>query len=154
MLGSLQFHQLKCTCGYSACLSVYGHYHRTVRTSKGSFRLRICRVICSECGRTHAILPESIVPYDQISLEDQRVIVIAYENGTDRNKVCTPEGAIDENDVKAVILRYRRRWRQMLLAGSIRLSDRIRLVRRCFAHYSMQFMQIRQTPNTLFAATT
>lgn len=85
MLGSLQFHQLKCTCGHSACLSVHGYYHRTVRTSKGSFRLRICRVICSECGRTHAILPESIVPYDQISLEDQRVIVIAYENGTDRN---------------------------------------------------------------------
>ena len=64
------------------------------------------------------------------------------------------EGAIDENDVKAVIRRYRRRWRQMLLSESIRLSERIRLVRECFAHYSMQFMQIRQTPNTLFEATT
>ena len=25
MLGSLQFHQLKCTCGHSACLSVHGY---------------------------------------------------------------------------------------------------------------------------------
>lgn len=111
-------------------------------------------MICSECGRTHAILPASIVPYDQIGLDDQRIIVVAYEAGTNRNRVCTPEGAIDENDVKAVIRRYRRRWRQMLLSESIRLSERIRLVRECFAHYSMQFMQIRQTPNTLFEATT
>lgn len=154
MLYSLQFHQLKCTCGHSACLSVHGYYYRTVRTSKGSFRLRICRLICSECGKTHAILPASIVPYDQIDLDDQRIIVVAYEAGTNRNRVCTPEGAIDENDVKAVIRRYRRRWRQMLLSESIRLSERIRLVCECFAHYSMQFMQIRQTPNTLFEATT
>ncbi len=111
-------------------------------------------MICSECGRTHAILPASIVPYDQIDLEDQRIIVVAYETGADRNQVCTPEGAIDENDVKAVILRYRRRWRQMLLSEAIRLSDRLRLVRECFAHYSMQFMQIHRTPNSLFTATT
>ena len=154
MLYSLQFHQLKCTCGHSACLSVHGYYYRTVRTSKGSFRLRICPLICSECGNPHALLPASIVPYDQIDLDDQRIIVVAYEAGTNRNRVCTPEGAIDENDVKAVIRRYRRRWRQMLLSESIRLSERIRLVRECFAHYSMQFMQIRQTPNTLFEATT
>lgn len=154
MLCSLQFHQLKCTCGHAGCLSVHGYYYRTVRTSMGKFRLRVCRVICSVCGRTHAILPLSIVPYSQIDLEDQRVIIIAYETGQDRNAICTPEASIDENDVKAVIRRYRSHWRQMLLAEVIQLSDTFRLVQGCFAHYSMQFMQIRRTPNTLFAGTT
>lgn len=65
--------------------------------------MRVCRVICSECGRTHAILPASLVPYSQIDFEDQCVIIDAFENGTDRNAACTPEGAIDENDVKNVV---------------------------------------------------
>ena len=150
MLCSLQFHRLKCKCGHSGCMTVHGYYSRTVRSSFGAFRMRVCRVICSECGRTHAILPASLVPYSQIDFEDQCVIIDAFENGTDRNAACTPEGAIDENDVKTVIRNYRRHWRTMLICEAILLSDRLNLIISCFAHYSMQFMQIRRTPNTLF----
>lgn len=70
----LQLHQLTCSCSHSACLSVHGYYKRTVKLSSGAIRLRVCRVKCSECGATHALLLSSMVPYSQIPLSDQQRI--------------------------------------------------------------------------------
>lgn len=55
ILSSIQFHQLTCTCGHSACLSVHGYYLRGLKTPDGIIRLRICRLRCHECRRTHAL---------------------------------------------------------------------------------------------------
>ena len=45
----------------------HGYYERgyllTVEDVLASTRIRILRVRCKHCGRTHAILPEEIVPY-------------------------------------------------------------------------------------------
>ena len=116
--------------------------------------LRICRVRCSECGRTHAILPSSIVPYDRIPLSDQHRIICAYEDGSDRNAVCEDNPSVDENNVKSVIRRYLLFWLQRLLAEAIRLTKIPSLILDCFSFYSMQFMQIRRTPCLLFTTTT
>lgn len=154
MLDRLQFHQLSCTCGHSACLSVHAYYERGVLLPKGTFSLRICRVRCSECGRTHALLPSSIVPYDRISLSDQHRIICACEDGSDRSAVCETNPSVDENNVKSVIRRYLLFWLQRLLSETISLSEIPRLVHDCFSFYSMQFMQIRRTPCLLFTSTT
>ena len=154
IVNSLQFHRLTCTCGHSACLSIHAYYTRSVFLPDGVHSLRICRVRCSECGRTHAILLSSLVPYDRISLSDQHVVICAYEDGTDPNAVCEQNPSIDENNVKSIIRRYKRFWLQRLLSEAICLSEIPSLIRSCFSFYSMQFMQIRRTAARLFVLTT
>ena len=154
VINALQFHQLRCSCGHSACLSIHAYYRRNVFLPDGSVTLRICRVRCSVCGRTHALLLSSIVPYDRISLSDQHSVVRAYQEQTDRNAVCEANPTIDENNVKSIIRRFRRFWLQRLLAEKIRLSEIPALIHNCFSFYSMQFMQIRRTAAVLFASAT
>lgn len=149
IVNSLQFHMLKCSCGRSACLTVHAYYDRKVRCSHGIVILHVMRVKCSECGRTHAILLSSIVPYSQISLKDQCLIIDAFENSNDRNAVCQENPNVDENDVKHIIRQYVKHWLQRLLAESISLTPFRKLVTSCFSHYSAQFMQIRRTINII-----
>ena len=150
VINSLPFHQLVCTCGHSACLAIHAYYERGIFCPDGEKQLRICRLKCSECGRTHALLLSSIVPYDRISLADQRRIILAYEDGSDRNAACEDNPLIDENSVRAVVRRYLLFWLQRLLSESITLGGIAALIRDCFSHYSMQFMQIRRTAARLF----
>lgn len=154
VIDSLQLHQLTCTCGHSGCLCVHAYYSRSVFTPDGLVTIRICRVRCEFCGKTHALLLSSIVPYDRISLSDQYDIICAYEDGTDTDAVCDANNCIDENNVKSVILRYRRFWRQRLRSESIGLVPFASLVRGCLSVYCLQFMQIHPTPAMPFLNTT
>jgi hypothetical protein len=151
---NLQWHQVRCSCGHAGCLTIHGYYYRSVHSRSGSYLLRILRMKCSECGRTHAILLSSFVPYNQISLEDQRLVVEAFEHREDVLKVCTPEGSLDENNVKAIIRRYKHHWQEKLRAEATGFSPLQKLIRQCFSLYSAQFMQVRCTFNTLFSSTT
>ena len=150
-LNRLQFHRLKCSCGHSGCLTVHGYYKRKVKAHGGSFMLTVCRVICSECGKTHAILPSSIVPYSQLPLVCQCLIIAACRNGCDATTICEEYPDVDENNIKHVIRNYRRHWKERLLSVGISLLPATLLVRECFAHYSAQFMQIHRTVNTFFS---
>lgn len=150
---SLQLPLLKCKCGHSGCLTIHGYYPRSVITPSGKITLSICRVICSECGHTHALLLSSMVPYSQIPAEDQRRIVEDYESKSDPNASCSGDG-IDENNVKSVIRRYVKSWKERITAESISLRSLRELTNSCFAYYSMQFMQIRMTANKLVPSPT
>ena len=83
IVDSLQIHHLACSCGRSACMHTHGYYVRYICLPDGKTPLKILRVKCSECITTHAILLSSIVPYSQISLQDQCSIISTYEQGTD-----------------------------------------------------------------------
>jgi len=149
VIENLQLHQLECSCGHSGCLTIHGYYRRFVRTPFGKKALSICRVICSECGHTHALLLSSMVPYSQISAETHRDIITAYEAGSDPNAVCSSGDDIDENNVKSVIRRYVKFWRERIRAAGI-YPDRLpELISICFSHYSRQFMQIKMAFNKL-----
>ena len=78
---SLQLHQLTCSCGHSACLFIHAYYTRSLKVLDRSVDLRICRVRCSACGKTHALMPAFIVPYSQMALPDQVEIVRGLEDG-------------------------------------------------------------------------
>lgn len=153
LLADLPFHQLTCTCGHSGCLSVHAYYFRSIKTPEGKTRLRICRVVCSCCGCTHALLPSSIVPYSQIPLSEQVEIIAAYETLDSAASVMDTNPSIDENDCSHVIRQYLRHWKQRLLSERIVIRD-TSLVSRCFTAFFRQFMQIKNTPNILFFNTT
>lgn len=152
VISELQLHRLECSCGHSGCLSFHGYYRRSVITTSGKRTLLICRVKCSECGHTHALLLSSMVPYSQIPSIVQQNIAIAYENSLDRSSVCS--SGIDENNVKSVVRRYVRFWRERLRSARISLEPLSVLIIACFSHYSKQLMQIRNTFNKLVTSPT
>ena len=154
LINSLQFHRLTCTCGHSACLSIHGYYMRSLKTPEGRLFFRICRVICSCCCRTHALLPSSIVPYSQISVQEHIEIISSHEDGEGFKDLMNLNPSIDESSCRHIIRTFLYHWKQRLLSEKITLSDRTALICDCFRAFARQFMQIHCTPNILFMDTT
>lgn len=154
IINNLQFHMLTCPCGHSGCLSVHGYYHRFIKSPCGKIRLRICRVKCECCGHTHAILLSSMVPYSQVSTNDQISIINNYLNNLSQDSVMNDNPFIDESCFRYVIKNYLKYWHEKLLSESIKFSSFHPFVRSCFSFFSYQFMQIKNTPNILFLNTT
>ena len=154
VINSLQFHRLTCPCGHSGCLTIHGYYDRTVKSGDSDLRLHVCRLICRECGHTHALLLSSIVPYSQISLPDQVNILEHALSDGDFSAVMDATPSIDESCVRSVIRRFRRHWEQRLLSENIRLSLSTLFIRCCFSAFHRQFMQIKSTTNILFLTPT
>lgn len=152
LIANLQFHRLTCTCNHSGCLSIHGYYNRSIKVSDGKVLFRICRVKCSCCGRTHALLLSYMIPYSQISINDQTAIIIAYEEGRLAAEVMDHTPSIDESNLRYILSSYCKHWKQRLLAFQIKLSQK--LSRSCFFYFNRQFMQIKNTPNILFLNTT
>lgn len=149
-LNALQFHQLTCSCGCSGCLSVHGYYKRSIKVEAYLVPLRICRVKCAVCKRTHALLLSAIVPYSQIGLSDQIRILSCYESSGDLAAIMNGHPAIDESNIRHVIRQYRCHWRQRRLAIGLTLSMTCHFISQCFKSFGRQFMQIKPTPNVFF----
>ena len=154
LINSLQFHRLTCTCGHSACLSIHGYYTRSLKTPEGIIPFRICRVICSCCHHTHALLPSSMVPYSQISLSEHVEIISCHQQKQGWEILMNRNPSIDESNCRYIIRSFLKHWKQRLLSEKITLSDRATLVYDCFLAFIRQFMQIHCTPNILFINTT
>ena len=154
LINSLQFHRLTCTCGHSACLSIHGYYTRSLKTPEGKSSFRICRVICSCCHHTHALLPSSMVPYSQISMEEHVEVISCHETKEGWETLMHRNPSIDEGNCRYIVRSFLKHWKQRLLSGKITLSDSTLLICDCFTAFSRQFMQIRCTPNILFMNTT
>lgn len=153
-INSLPFHQLPCTCGHSACLTIHGYYDRSVKSEDHSVKLHICRVKCSYCNGTHALLPSYIVPYSQVSLPDQIDIISCYENSGNYSEIMDKTPSIDENCIRSIIQRYLLHWLQRILSARLTMVISLSFIRLCFSHFSRPFMQIKRTPNILFLTPT
>ena len=150
-IDSIPFHRLTCTCGHSACLKRQAYYYRSIKTPLGKIRLRICRVKCSLCCTTHALLLAEMVPYSQIPLISQ--IYITRESPADSpdyNAVMTANPEIDESNIASVLRQFKCFRKERLLSQSISLEDHNNLIRQSFAFFRRQFMQIKCTSNILF----
>ncbi len=55
-------------CQASGCLIRWGTYQRWACTESGDYRLRIQRIRCQACGRTHSLLPDFLHPYRHYGL--------------------------------------------------------------------------------------
>ena len=154
LINSLQFHRLTCTCGHSACLSIHGYYTRSLKTPEGKSSFRICRVICSCCYHTHALLPSSMVPYSQVSTEEHVDIISSHEDGKGWEILMEHNPSIDESNCRYIIRSFLLHWKQRILSEKITLTDRTVLIHDCFSAFARHFMQIHCTPNILFTNTT
>lgn len=63
---------IECPDCHSHDWSIHAYYKRSVDIFKRSHKITITRIKCNECGKTHAILIEDMVPY---SIVDYDLIV-------------------------------------------------------------------------------
>lgn len=154
IIASLYLPNIQCPCGHTGGLVHHGSYERTVKAPDGAFRLRICRVKCTFCGHTHAILPSSVIPYSQIPLKEQVDIIHSYEQKSGYTEILSSNLSIDENNIQSVILRYRRFWHQVLRLFQLSLYPIPKLIKQCYSAFQKQFMQIKNIPNSFIAIPT
>lgn len=145
---NLPLYRIHCSCGHAGCLVRHGYYRRKLKTRQGTIVLRILRVKCRECGRTHAIIPELAVPYSQIPADLQQLMLLHPLGSPELEELMRDNCDITESNVLAVGSRYRRNWRERLAALGMKLGDGIAdLVRNSFAAFHRQFMQIHRGIN-------
>lgn len=148
---NLPFHQLVCTCGHSGCLTIHAYYYRHVKSGDSKVRLHICRVKCSICGHTHALLLSVFVPYSQIPLPVQVEIISCYSESNSFSSIMENTPSIDENNIRYIIRQYLRHWKQRLLSENIPPKPPLsQFIQKCFATWNRQFMQIKCTSNIFF----
>lgn len=140
---SLPIYRLSCSCSHAGCLVRHGYYRRRLKTRQGTIVLRILRVKCKECGRTHAILPELIVPYSQIPADLQQCMLLYPLGSPELESLMQGNSDIMESNILAIRGRYRKNWKERLLTLSRKLQDDIaHLIQDSFSFFHRQFMQI------------
>jgi hypothetical protein len=98
-----------CQCpGY---LVKHGYYQRTIIINGVKKSICILRIKCKSCGKTHAVLPDFIIPYLQTSIDDAMIII---------------KGEIDTNAYffkRKLILDSYNKWINRVLSAFSSLND-------------------------------
>lgn len=150
ILEVINMHELPCSCKIKGQLIKHGSYHRTLKISGEKIRLKITRVICKSCNKTHALLPADIVPYSQISIHDHITIIKNHLAGESSESLMIENECIDENTTTYIIKKFKTFWKQALIfLGLCIKTDFNRLVSECLSNFNKQFMQIKSTVNLL-----
>jgi hypothetical protein len=148
-LETISFHSLICSCGMSGQFIKHGFYKRTAKTPERPVILKIQRVKCKHCDKTHALFPECIVPYSQILLEDHLKIVTAYNEKVSYKSIMISNPYIDESNIKYIIKKYLLHWKERIISFVIPMDSK--LTYSCLCSFKRQFMQIKCTSNILSA---
>ncbi len=154
LIDDLQLCQLTCpVCSSTGQFVVHAYYKRNVKFKEHTTSIRIQRIKCQSCLKTQALLTSHIVPYSQISLSTQ--VDVINESISDAS-YSTMEAhlGISIYCINHIISMFHKYWRQMALIARLDLSNLRSLSFASFSHYSLQFMQIRYTSNTLLVNTT
>ena len=133
-------------------LERHAYYVRYIKTDTGKIPLNILRLRCRHCETTHALVPDSIVPYSQHLLEDQLSIIREFENGSKPYQIQPSNPEIDTPNVAYIIKQYLRYWKQRLLSfGCSVFVGKFTLIINCFSNHNRQFMQVKQVANCLYS---
>lgn len=149
VIDALQLEQIQCPhCKqYGFCHHCYysRHLKRKLRENEDE-KILILRIKCKHCGKTHAVLLSSMIPYTQLSLEDT-VLIIGEAEQKDENERKQLQNELYERewigpeDPVNVMKRYRTFWKQRLISEAISLNDD-NLSEKCIQAFRRQFMQI------------
>ena len=140
---NLPIYRLRCSCGLTGHMVRHGYYRRHLKRRQGTIVLRILRLKCKVCGRTHAVLPELIVPYTQIPADLQQLILLHPLGSPELETLMQDNSDISESNVLAVRSRYRKKWKERLLTLNKKLQNGIADLIQCsFSAFRRQFMQI------------
>ena len=143
--------QIKCSCGQAGYLVRHAYYSRKLKRRKKTISLCVLRVKCKYCGRTHAILTDDIVPYEQVALDIQIDMIQLKMWSEEMKDLLKDNLKITESDVAAVKRRYKKHWKERLAAMGKELTDDLNvLIQAAFSFFHRQFMQIKRGVNLTF----
>ena len=147
----LAIHELMCSCGHKGCFVRHAYYRRLLKTKKGTITLNILRVKCKGCGRTHAILPELVVPYSQVPADLQQYILLYSLGSAVLDGLMQDNTDITESNILSIRSRYKQHWKERLRAIGCKLQNKIAdIIRKAFLNFHRQFMQIHKGVNLAF----
>lgn len=126
-------------CGHQG-LHRHAHYHRKIITNHSKITIRILRVICPECHKTHALIPISIIPYRLYPLRDIVDVIRCFK---DKNDYFSLE--YFNPNIDTCYIRYLTNlFHHSLFFHSIDLSlSLFDLCMYCIKHFKRNFMQTK-----------
>ena len=69
LVSSIDFSKIVCPCS-SNSWDIHAYYDRNISFCGEKIKVRILRIKCRHCGKTHAVLIEDMIPYSSFSGED------------------------------------------------------------------------------------
>lgn len=148
-----QFGSIRCPSCAGVGFTRHAFYKRKVTLPNGeTISLRVLRVKCAHCNKTHAVLPLAIIPYKRITymtatriinLKNRKAVIDFLDNNLD----------IDENMIYRIKQQFKHRWKQILISLDITRID-VESIKVIIQNQNVQFMQIKRTICSLNTITT
>ena len=119
---NIDFNEITCSrCNHDKCFKVHAYYNRYIKVGPVKVKIKIVRIICSHCGITHAVLPYSIIPYTQRTLNDTIIIYDLLSSETSFNYALIDKySSISLSDI-FILKRSFHLWEDVM--ASISLND-------------------------------
>lgn len=73
---SINFEDLICDTCHSSSWNYHAYYTRSVIIFSEKIKVKITRIICTHCGKTHAILIEPMIPYLYVLFDDLMKVLL------------------------------------------------------------------------------
>lgn len=78
-INSLDFNTITCSCCSSHKWYIHAYYYRTF-SFFNKIRIRVLRIKCCDCGKTHTILIEPLIPFSSVNHDE--IIHISNDRDT------------------------------------------------------------------------
>ena len=139
MINKLDLVLLTCPLCSHTGTEVHSYYDRAVKSENITFRLVVLRIRCQFCGHTHAILPDTIVPYSSVSLKDT-ISILLSETPDQIKSFLLNNLSLDFSDVYRIRRNFKKYWEQRLKSTELSIDNQIS--QPCISAFRRQFMQI------------
>jgi len=80
IINSLNFESIECNICHDHHWNVHARYSRSIDFFNRSHKIKIIRIICCSCNKTHALLIQDMIPYSRLNHDDIISIVISHEH--------------------------------------------------------------------------
>ena len=141
---------IKSPCCEGGVLEKHGYYERGYKALNGreEIRLKILRVRCSACGKTHAILLMEMIPYARAGKDIVLTVLSNFESNSPVSSILEKVGGlVDENDLYRIIRNYKSNWKARMQSLRLSLSsfftDFASSAVLCLDSFFRHFMQMR-----------
>lgn len=157
-LNNVNFGLLECPNCYSNDIIRWGFYERNIiffsdenKLNVESDIIKIQRVRCKSCGKTHALLPIGIIPYKQLTTEIVNELIISISS-TSLDNTFSRFNYVRESSIKKIWLDFKKKHFSLLstLTKTRNVLNAISLIKEninaqldYIYNYKRVFMQIK-----------
>ena len=146
-------------CCEDGTLRIFGHYVRGLEIPYGLVKISITRVMCSGCGKTHALLMDYMIPYIRICLHVAMYILKEYEKTKDKKgfaihipyRFTVFRNPPSEKQCQRLISNWINNWKQRMESLFIPITIMGKMfhlaISECIKNFYRSFMQMRDPGN-------